>query len=212
MDVFEVPVFALCADSLFGPQTQNHADRLLEALAALRHRHAVDLELLRQESAAEAGVEATLAHVIEHREVAAEVRRMVKRRDHRAGDEADAPGARRHRRQEHAGIRRMPAVIVERVLDRLDRAVAEHVGPLGDAQALLVVVRRGAVLRAEGGEKVKPESHRGCSPATRRASGTPCAAPGLPPYGGARRSASPAAPDYAPRAASWSPRSAPARI
>src|SRR5438094_958589 len=202
VDVLQIPVLALGRDSLLGPHPPDHADGLFEALAALRHRHAVDLELLRQESAAEAGVQATLAHVVEHREVAAEVRRVVKRRDHRAGDEADAPGARCHRRQEHAGIRRMPAVIVERVLDRLDRAVAERVGALGDAQALLVVVRRGAVLRAEGGEKVKPESHRGCSPATRRASGTPCAAPGLPPYGAARRSASPAAPDYAPRAAS----------
>src|SRR5207247_4126550 len=114
-------------------------------------------------------------------------------------------------RRDKAGIGRMPAVIVERVLDRLDRAVAEHVGALGDAQALLVVVRRGAVLRAEGREKVKPESHRECSPAARRASGTPCAAPGLPQCGAAPRSASPAARDRAPRAASCSPRSAPAR-
>src|SRR2546425_13378663 len=109
-------------------------------------------------------------------------------------------------------MRRMPAVVVERVLDRLDRAVAERVGALGDAQALLVVVRRGAVLRAEGGEKVKPESHRECSPATRLASGTPCAAPGPRQCGADRRSASSAAPDFAPRGASCSPRSAPARI
>src|SRR5438270_450596 len=169
VDVLEIPVLALGRDSLLAPQASNHADRLLEALPALRHRHAIDLELLRQESAAEAGVQATLAQVIEHRELAAEVRRMVKRRDHRAGDEADALGARRHRRQEHAGIRRMPAIVVERVLDRLNRAVAENVGALGDAQALLIVVCRGAVLRAEGGEKVKSELHRGWPPATRRA-------------------------------------------
>src|SRR2546427_288185 len=90
--------------------------------------------------------------------------------------------------------------------------IAERVGALGDAQALLVVVRGGAVLRAEGGEKVKPESHRERSPATRRASRTTCAAPGLRPCGAARRIASPAARDCAPRAASCWPRSAPARI
>src|SRR6267143_4408877 len=106
----------------------------------------------------------------------------------------------------------MPAIVVERVLDGLDRAVAEHVGALRDAQALLVVIRRGAVLRAEGGEKVKPESHRECSPAARRASGTTCAAPGPRQCGAARRIASPAARGRAPRAASCSPRSAPARI
>src|SRR6267378_7228126 len=106
----------------------------------------------------------------------------------------------------------MPAVVIERVLDRLDRAVAERIGALGDAQALLVIIRRGAVLRTEGGEKVKPESHRERSPATRRASGTPCAAPGPSRCGAAPRSASPAARDRAPRAASCSPRSAPARI
>src|SRR5260370_4418000 len=110
------------------------------------------------------------------------------------------------------GKGRMPAVVVERVLDRLDRAVAQRVGALRDAQALLVVVRSGAVLRAEGGKKVKPESHRECSPATRRASGMTCAAPGPRQCGAARRSASPAARDRAPRAASCSPRSAPARI
>src|SRR5205807_9309908 len=96
----------------------------------------------------------------------------------------------------------MPAIVVERGLDRVDRAVAERVGALGDAQALLVIVRRGAVLRAEGGEKVKSESHRECSPAARRASGTTCAAPGPRRCGAAPRSASPAARDCAPRAAS----------
>jgi hypothetical protein len=110
---------------------------------------AVDLELLRQEGAAEAGVEAPAAHVVEHGQLATEVRGMMERRDHRAGDETDAPGARGDRRQEHARIGRMAAVAEERVLDRLDRAVAERVGALGKAQALRVVVGSGAVFRPE---------------------------------------------------------------
>src|SRR6185436_939336 len=104
-----------------------------------------------------------VAHVVEHGKVAAQVRRMVERRDHRAGDEADAPGARRDRRKKDAGVRRMAAVVVEGMLDGLDAVVAEGIGALGEPQALLEVRRGGAVLGTEGREEVNSESHRGCS-------------------------------------------------
>src|SRR5687768_15439762 len=84
---------------------------------------------------------------------------MVERRDHRAGDEADAPGAGGDRRQKHAGIGRMAAVVEERVLDRLDRAVAEGIGALGKPQALRVIVGGGAVFRAKRGKEVDAEFH-----------------------------------------------------
>src|SRR5260221_5306539 len=88
---------------------------------------------------------------------------MMKRRDHRAGDEPRAPGARRDRRQKDAGVRRMPAVIVEGMLDGLDAVVAERVGALREPQALGIVGRGGAVLGPEGREEVDAELHASAS-------------------------------------------------
>src|SRR5688572_33263555 len=167
--VIERPESSLMRDFFFDPKSPDHADGFLEALAALGHRHAVDLELLGQESAAEAGVQAAAAHVVEHGQVAAEVGGMMERGYHGAGDDADAPGARRDRRKEYAGIGRMAAVVVERVLDGLDAAEPELVCARRDAQALLVVVRGAAVLPPERGKEVKSEAHAGCSPARKRA-------------------------------------------
>src|SRR3954468_11390007 len=139
-NVFQRPVLAFGADPLFRPQAPDYADRLLEALARLGHRHAVDLKLLWQESAPESRVESALAHVVEHRQVAAEMRRMMERRDHRAGDEPDALRARGNRGQEDARVGRMAAVIVEGMLDCLDARVAELIGSGRKPQALVVVI------------------------------------------------------------------------
>ena len=105
-------------------------------------------------------IEPAFAHVVEHRELAAEMRRMVKWGNYRAGDETDALGARRDRGEEHAGIRRMPAVVVERVLDRLDARIPELVGARRNAQALVVIIRGVAVLGPERGEEIDAEFHR----------------------------------------------------
>ncbi len=209
--ILQVPVFTLDGNALLGPHPPNHADRFFETLAALGHRHAVDLEFLRQEGAAEAGVEAPLAHVVEHRQVAAEVGRVVEGRDHRAGDQADAFGPRRDGGEEHAGIRRMPAVVVERMLDRLGARVAELIRAHGQAQALVVIVGRARVFLAKRRKEINSESHGGCPPATRLASGISCAAGDRRPSGAVRQTSFRAAPGRAPPAASCWPPSAPAR-
>src|SRR4051812_29693172 len=54
----------------------------------------------------------------------------------------------------------MAAVVVERMLHRLDAVVAELVGARGEPQALVVVVRRATVFAAERRKEIDTELHR----------------------------------------------------
>jgi hypothetical protein len=92
------------------------------------------------------------------------MRRMMERRDHRAGDEADALRSRRDRGKEYARVRRVAAVVVERMLDRLDAREAELVGARREAQALIVIIGGGRILGAERGKEINSESHGVRSP------------------------------------------------
>src|SRR5438067_6493261 len=111
----------------------------------------------------------------------------------------------------------MAAIVIERMLDRLDARIAELVGARGDAQALVVIVGGAAVLGAERGKEIDAEFHRVIVSgarlrAARRASGTPCVSPHRRPCARARRSAAAAPPARAlPGASCWR-WSAPARI
>src|SRR4030095_7817948 len=59
------------------------------------------------------------------------------------------------------------------MLDRLDAGEAELVGARGEAQALLVIFRGGAVLRPERGKEVNSESHGVRSSVTKLSSRRP---------------------------------------
>src|SRR5262249_31758487 len=108
----------------------------------------------------EAHVEAAVAEVVEGRQLRGQLDRIVEGWNHRAGDRADPLRAGRDGGQEDHGIRRVAAIVVEVVLDGLDRTEAEPVGALDQAQALGEVFRRRIVARAERRKEVEAELHR----------------------------------------------------
>src|SRR6266540_4455574 len=100
MDVLERVELALVGDAVLGPEPGDDLDAFLVAGAALLHAHAEHLELLRDERATEARVEAALAQVVQHGELRRQLDGVVEGRDDRARDGADASGAGRDGRQE----------------------------------------------------------------------------------------------------------------
>ena len=169
MHALELPEAAGMGDALLGPQPLDRGDAFLEARAALRHVEAERGVFLGNERAAEAHIEAAVGNIVEHRELARELDRMIERRDHRPGDRPHALGARGDRREQHDRIGGMAAVIVEIMLDRLDRGKAERVGVLAHAQALRVELRRALLLRPERGKEIDAEFHWVCSHRVSRA-------------------------------------------
>ena len=151
--VAEAVEASLVGHAVLGPEPRDDVDAFLEARAALVHAHAEHLELLRDEGAAEAHVEAAVAEVVEHRQLGGELDGVVEGGDDRARDRPDPRRAGGDGGQEHDGIRRVAAVVEEVVLDRLDRVEAELVGALGQAQALREVLRGGVVARRERTER-----------------------------------------------------------
>src|SRR5262249_47573321 len=65
VDVAKPVKLALIGHAVLGPEARDDVDALLEAGAALVHRDAEHLELLRNEGAAEADVEPAVAEVVE---------------------------------------------------------------------------------------------------------------------------------------------------
>ncbi len=111
------------------------------------------------ERAADAHVEPPVAEIVQHRQLAGQLDRVVEGRDDGAGDEPDPPRARGDRAQQHDGVRGGAAVVVEVVLDGLDRAEAERIGALGQAQHLVEVLRGRGVGGAKRGKEVEAEVH-----------------------------------------------------
>ena len=102
--IIELPELAFGGYPFFSPQPLDECDALFIARTALGHRNAEYLEFLGQEGTAEARIQPTVTHVVEHCQITAQVGRVMKRWNDRTGDHADALGARRHRRQEHARV------------------------------------------------------------------------------------------------------------
>ena len=90
-DVFKPVESSFVGEPFLGPEASNNVDPLFEPCAAFVHLDAEDVELLGDERAPETGVESAVADVIQHCQLAGEFDRVVKSRDHRAGDEPDAP-------------------------------------------------------------------------------------------------------------------------
>src|SRR5262249_1517472 len=116
-DVAKTVKFPLIGNSLLCPKPGDDVNAFFEARSALFHAHAEDVELLWDEGASKSCVEASLADVIEHRQLAGELDGMVERGYHGAGNQPDASGAGRDGRQQDDWIRTVTAVIVEVVLD-----------------------------------------------------------------------------------------------
>src|SRR6266850_4731255 len=160
VDVAEAVELTVVGDAILGPEPPDDVEALLEPGAALVHAHAEDLELLRDEGAPEAHVETAVAEVVQHRQLGGQLDRVVEGRDHGPGDRSDPVGAGRDGRQEDHGIRRVAAVVVEVVLDGLDRVEAEPVGALDQAQTV-GEIRRGRIVGGpERREEVEAELHR----------------------------------------------------
>jgi hypothetical protein len=116
-------------------------------------------ELVRQEGAREADVEAAAGNGVQHGDFAGELDRVVEGRHDRAGDESHGLGARRRRRQEHDRIRAIAAITLEIMLDRTRVGVAERLGLLGDGEAFGKILRGALVARSEIGKKLYAELH-----------------------------------------------------
>src|SRR6266542_3513741 len=147
------------AELLLGPQAPDRLDALLEAWPALPHRRLERLELVGQEGAGEADVQAAVREVVEHGELARQLDRVVERRDDRPGDQPHPPGPLGGGGQEGDRVRAVAAPRGEIVLDRLDVAVAELLGLLAKLEALVVEGRTGLLVRRDRGEEVDPELH-----------------------------------------------------
>src|SRR5215510_7484693 len=141
------------------PEPGDELDALFKSGPALGHVDAEDLELLWDEGTAEPGVEAPGAEVVQHAELGCELHRMIEGGNDGPRDEPDALRPGRDRGEKDDRIRRVTAVVEEVVLDRLHRVESELIGTLRQAQALRVVLGRGAVARPERGEKIDPELH-----------------------------------------------------
>src|SRR2546426_4064898 len=160
VDIAKPVELAVVGHAVLGPEPGDDVDAFLEAGAALLHAHAEHLELLRDERAAEAHVEATVADVVQRRQLGRELDGMVEGRADRAGDRAEPLRARRDGREEDDGIRRVTAVVIEVMLDGLDGVESELVSALGQAQGLGEVLRGRIVARPERREEVETELHR----------------------------------------------------
>src|SRR6266446_5537437 len=121
---------AMRGDVLFLKQTADLLDALVEAVAAFIHRDAEAGELVRQEGAREANLDAALGDRIDHADLAGKLQRIVKHRKHRTGDQPHLTRDRGRRAQENQWIGAIAAVRVEIVFDRPHVGVAELLGEL----------------------------------------------------------------------------------
>ena len=155
-------------DVLLAEQPVDDRDALVEALAALVEAHPEPLELVRQEGACEADLESTARDRVEHADLARELQRVVEDGEHRAGDEPHRRRARRRGGQEDERVRRVPAVVVEVVLDGADVREPERLGLLGEPQRLVEVLARRRRLGPDGWEELNAELHRASFGRTQR--------------------------------------------
>ncbi|WP_275693169.1 hypothetical protein [Nocardioides sp. TF02-7] len=121
--VLELPVPAVVGDRVLGPQLLQQLQRLVEPARALLERHVEVVELLPPVAEPGAEHQTALGHHVEGRDLLGEQHRVVERRDHDVGDEADV---RLHlgREPRHQRHRLQPAeVAVQEVL--ADREVVE---------------------------------------------------------------------------------------
>ena len=147
-------------DVLLTQQSIDDRDALVEALAALVEAHPEPLELVGQEGACEADLESTARDRVEHADLTRELQRVVEDGEHRAGDEPHRPRPSRRGRQEDERVRRVPAVVVEVVLDSADVREPEGLGLLGESQCLVEVLARRRRLGPDGWEELHAELHR----------------------------------------------------
>ena len=80
---------ALRGDVFLLQQAADLLEPFVEAGAALVHRDAEARELVRQERAREADLEAAAGDRVHHPDLAGELERIVEHRQHRAGDQPD---------------------------------------------------------------------------------------------------------------------------
>jgi len=134
-------------------------DPLLDPLATFLHVDAENVELVADEAAADAEIEATLRKLIEGRGLLGDPDRIVERQHGRAGAKPDALGAGRQIGQECVIGRKQSAVADEMVLDDPGVIDADLIGELDLLDDAAIMLLRGTQVRDVGGKVEQPEFH-----------------------------------------------------
>ena len=145
-------------DVFLTEQPVDDRDALVESVTTLVEAHAEPLELVRQEGACESDLESTARDRVEHADLTRELQRVVEDREHRAGDEPHRRRPSRRGREEDERVRRVPAVVVEVVLDSADVREPEGLGLLGEPERLSKYWLAGVVSGPTDGKNCTPNS------------------------------------------------------
>ena len=127
-------------------------DAFLDPLAAVLHVDAESVELVADEAAADAEIEAALRELVERRGLFRHPDRIVERQHRGAGAEPDALGARRQIGQEGVIGGKQPAMAHEMMLDDPDIVDADPVGEFDLLDDVVDNASRVAQRRADRSE------------------------------------------------------------
>ena len=153
-----------------GPGLLDELDAFFDPLAAVLHVDAENVELVADETAADAEIEAALRQLIQRRRLFGHPHRIVERQHGGAGAEPDALGARREIGQERVIGGEQPAVADEMVLDDPGVVDADLVGEFDLLDDAAIVALRIAQIRQVGRKIEQAELHRRVPPFCRKLS------------------------------------------
>ena len=90
MYVFETPELTLVGYAFFRPQSLNHRDAFIKHRSTVLHVEPIGRILFGNECAPETDIEASITDIVQHREFARQLDRMIEGGDNRSGDRAIA--------------------------------------------------------------------------------------------------------------------------
>src|SRR5579859_6318995 len=150
---------AAMSDAFLAQQQIDLLDPLAEPGHRLVGRAGETAELVRQEGAGEADIEAPARDRVEHRDLTRQLQRVIERRQHRAGDEPRPLSALRRGGEEDDRVGAIAAIVVEVMLDDADVRVAEAVRLFGNVERLAEILLSRAILGSHVGEELHAELH-----------------------------------------------------
>ena len=145
-------------------QAPDQVEAFIEPGAALVHRDAEAGELVGQEGAREAHLQAAAGNRIHHPDLAGELERMIEHRQHRAGHQ---PKRARHRSggaEKDERIGTVAAIGQKIVLDRAHIGEAQLLRQLRELERLAPIVVGALLIGTDGGKELDAEFHQSARP------------------------------------------------